>query len=229
MENLKIALPKGRLGDDTLKLLGKCGLDTKDVLTKSRTLMFKRGNIEYLICKPSDVPIYVEKGVADIGIVGKDTIEEEGRNIFELMDLEFGKCHFSFAMENEVIEKEKKLGNYIDGKFPLNKYNHKRVGTKFTAVCENYLKERGLQMELIKLHGNIELAPKVGLVDMIMDIVSTGTTLRENNLSEVCEVMECSARLISNAVCFRVKNKDINNLMEKINSVLREFKSELEE
>lgn len=215
MEKLTIALPKGRLGEKALGILEKVGLPCDGVETESRTLAFTCGEVTYLICKPTDVPIYVEYGAADIGIVGKDTIEEENRDVFELLDLGFGKCHFAVAMPKEVAEK---YAGYAS--FPLSLFNHKRVATKFTRVAGTFFSKEGLQMELIKLNGNIELAASIGLVDMIVDIVSTGTTLRENGLVEVKDIFPASARLIANRVSYRVKNRTIYNLVESMRECL---------
>lgn len=211
---LTVALPKGRLGEKALELLGKLDFPIKGVECESRTLQFTYGDVRYLICKPTDVPIYVEYGMADIGIVGKDTIEEEDRDVFELLDLGFGKCHFAVAVPKEIRDQYP-----ADEEFPLHLFNHKRVATKFTHVSQKFFLEEGLQMELIKLNGNIELAASIGMAEMIVDIVSTGTTLKENGLVEVRGIFEASARLIANRVSYRVKNEAIYNLVEDAKKV----------
>lgn len=211
--NLVIALPKGRLGEKALAILGMTGLPIDGVEVESRMLQFEKPGVRYIICKPTDVPIFVEHGVADIGIVGKDTIEEEGRDVFELLDLGFGKCHFSVAVPGQLAEE-------YGSPFPLHLFNHKRVATKFINVAQDFFASEGLQMELIKLHGNIELAASIGLADMIVDIVSTGTTLRENGLVEVREIFEASARLIANRVSYRVKNEQLYKLSQEIRRVI---------
>lgn len=210
---LVIALPKGRLGEKALDIFNRVNLPTNGVEVESRILQFDLGKIKYIICKPTDVPIFVEKGVADIGVVGKDTIMEEGRDIFELLDLGFGKCHFAVAVPKELKDKYEKP-------FPLEKFNNMRVATKFINVAEEFFFNEGLQMELIKLHGNVELGATVGLADMIVDIVSTGTTLKENGLVEVREIFEATARLIANRVSYRVKNEEIFNLSQKIKEII---------
>lgn len=215
-EQLVIALPKGRLGEKALEVLGRTGLPIDGVDVESRVLQFERAGVRYIICKPSDVPTFVEHGVADIGIVGKDTIEEEKRDVFELLDLGFGKCHFSVAVP-ETLAKEQ------GSPFPLERFNHKRVATKFVHVAQRFFASEGLQMELIKLNGNVELAATIGLADMIVDIVSTGTTLRENGLVEVREIFEASARLIANRVSYRVKNQEIYNLSQAMKDCLKEW------
>ena len=215
-EQLVIALPKGRLGEKALEVLGRTGLPIDGVDVESRVLQFERAGVRYIICKPSDVPTFVEHGVADIGIVGKDTIEEEKRDVFELLDLGFGKCHFSVAVPQTLA---KEMGS----PFPLERFNHKRVATKFVHVAQRFFASEGLQMELIKLNGNVELAATIGLADMIVDIVSTGTTLKENGLVEVREIFEASARLIANRVSYRVKNQEIYNLSQAMKACLKEW------
>ncbi|MDD2371351.1 MAG: ATP phosphoribosyltransferase [Firmicutes bacterium] len=210
---LVIALPKGRLGEEALELLKETGLPIDGVEVESRILQFEVNDVRYLICKPTDVPIFVEHGIADIGIVGKDTIEEEKRDVFELLDLGFGKCHFSVAVPKVLAYK-------FGSPFPLYQFNHKRVATKFINVAEEFFAGEGLQMELIKLHGNVELAATIGLADMIVDIVSTGTTLRENGLVEVKEIFQASARLIANRVSYRVKNEQLFKLTEDIKKII---------
>ncbi len=210
---LVIALPKGRLGEEALGILKETGLPVEGVEVESRMLQFEVDGVRYLICKPTDVPIFVEHGVADIGIVGKDTIEEEKRDVFELLDLGFGKCHFSVALPKVLAEQ-------YGTPFPLYQFNHKRVATKFINVAEEFFAGEGLQMELIKLHGNVELAATIGLADMIVDIVSTGTTLRENGLVEVKEIFQASARLIANRVSYRVKNEQLFKLTEDIKKII---------
>lgn len=212
---LVIALPKGRLGEKALDIFTQVGLPVSGVDVESRVLQFDFKEARYIICKPTDVPIFVEHGVADIGIVGKDTIEEEGRDVFELLDLGFGKCHFSVAVPQAL---QAELGD----PFPLHLFNHKRVATKFINVAEGFFAKEGLQMELIKLHGNVELAATIGLADMIVDIVSTGTTLKENGLVEVKKIFEATARLIANRVSYRVKNEEIYSLSQKIMGVIKD-------
>lgn len=212
-KELVIALPKGRLGEKALKVLGETGLPIDGVETEARVLMYQKPGVRYLICKPSDVPTFVEHGVADVGIVGKDTIEEEKRDVFELLDLGFGKCHFSVAVPKTLAEEQGEP-------FPLHRFNHKRVATKFINVAQDFFSREGMQMELIRLHGNVELAATIGLADMIVDIVSTGTTLRENGLVEVREIFPASARLIANRVSYRVKNKEIYDLSQAMKRII---------
>lgn len=212
-EELIIALPKGKLGEGALEIFSEVGLPTEGVQTESRKLLheFPKENIKYLICRPTDIPIYVEYGAADIGIVGKDSLEEAGADVFELVDLGFGYCRFVIAFPQNVVAKTKET----KGSFDLKYFNNARVATKFPNITKKYFKDKGVQVEVIKLHGNIELAPTVGLADMIVDIVSTGRTLKENNLLEVEEMFEATARLIANRVSYRIKNTIIQNLASK--------------
>jgi len=208
---LTIALPKGRLLEPCMKLLGSLGLPTQGVDEESRTLVyeFPEHKLRYIMCRPTDVPAYVEHGAADLGIVGKDIIVEQGKDVFEMVDLGFGYCRFVVAVP------AKKKGA------PLTRFNYRRVATKFPRVAEEFFRSQGLQVEVVKLHGNIELAPLMGIADMIVDIVSSGRTLRENNLVELVEIMESTARLIVNRISYRVNHQQLQPLIEKISEVVK--------
>lgn len=215
--NLTIALPKGRLGKELLTVLEKAGFPTAGVDTNARTLMFDfpEQRLTYLICKPTDVPTFVDYGVADIGVVGKDTLEESLVDVFELADLGFGACHFAVAVTQELRD-----AHAVRGVFPLRDFTQHKVATKFTRVADAYFRSLGMQMEIIKLHGNVELAARIGLSDMIVDIVSTGTTLRENGLVEVAKIFPATARLIGNRVSYRLKNHQISDVVKRLRKVL---------
>lgn len=211
---LTIALPKGKLFSPSIEILKQAGLKTDGLSDKSRTLAFemKEQGIKYIICRPTDIPTYVEHGAADLGIVGKDSIIEAGRHLYELVDLKFGFCRFVVAAPGEVLNEEKKY-----------KWNQGlRIATKFPAIAREFLEKKGIQGEIIKLHGNIELAPRVGLSDLIVDIVSTGRTLKENNLLPIEEIGHASARLIVNRASYRLKAGEINDLVNKIKDILVE-------
>jgi ATP phosphoribosyltransferase len=212
-EELIIALPKGKLGQGALDIFSKVGYPSENVDTESRKLVyeFPLEKVKYLICRPTDIPTYVEYGAADIGIVGKDSLEESGADVFELVDLGFGYCRFVVAAPQGVVEGIRDAR----GCFDLAFFNNARVATKFPQVAKNYFREKGIQVEVLKLHGNIELAPTVGLADLIVDIVSTGRTLKENNLIAVEEMFEATARLIANRVSYRIKNAIIQDLAAK--------------
>lgn len=197
-----IALPKGRLADKTCKLLQKLGY-IQEIEEDSRKLVFEdsKKGIRYFMVKPSDVAIYVEYGVADIGVVGKDILLESKPDVYELLDLEMGKCRVCVAAPNGFTE---------DMSRPL------RVATKFVNIAVEYYTKINREIEIIKLNGSIELAPLLGMTDVIVDIVETGTTLKENNLSVITEIMPISARLIANKSSYKFLSEQINILVEDI-------------
>ncbi|HWP96723.1 MAG TPA: ATP phosphoribosyltransferase [Syntrophomonadaceae bacterium] len=210
-EYLTIALSKGTLLTPTLDLFQQIGLPTEGVDEESRNMVFNfdQDRIAYIMCRPTDVPTYVEQGAADLGIVGKDIIVEQGKDIFEMADLKYGYCRFVVAGPEEL--------------HPVNAQdlNYKRVATKFPRVAENFFGDRGLQVEIIKLHGNVELAPIMGLSDVIVDLVSTGRTLRENHLAVLMPIMESTTRLICNRVSYRTKYEQIQPLIENMQAVVK--------
>lgn len=214
---LTIALPKGKLLTDSLEVLTKAGIECSEVSEESRKLLFplKESEAQIIICRPTDIPTYVEHGAADIGFVGKDTLLEENKDVAELLDLKFGYCRFVVAMPEESVPPR-----LPDGAFDLSVLNHQRVATKFPRVTEEFFRQKGMQVVPIKLHGNIELAPRVNLAEMIVDIVSTGTTLRQNHLVEVAPILEATTRLIANRVAYRMKYQRINDLTEKLREIV---------
>lgn len=209
-EFITVALPKGKLFGLSAELFGKVGWTADGLHEKSRKLVIVNENLglKFIITKTADVPTYVEYGAADIGIIGKDVIAESGKDVYELLDLGFGKCHLMMA-----VDKNKKRPRLED-------YSHTRVATKFPRIAENFFAERGMQMEYIKLNGSIELGPIVGLSESIVDIVETGTTLKENNLEEIVRIMDASARLIANRVSYKLKFGRINKLVEDLRKFL---------
>ncbi|HCF49967.1 MAG TPA: ATP phosphoribosyltransferase [Syntrophomonas sp.] len=208
---LTIALSKGTLLKPTVALFGKAGLPAEGVNEDSRSMVFdfEEPMIRYIMCRPTDVPTYVEQGAADLGIVGKDVIVEQGKDIFEMVDLQYGYCRFVVAVP-EAMRSAK-----------LADLNYKRVATKFPVTAERFFRQQGLQVEIIELHGNIELAPLMGLSDMIVDIVSTGRTLRENNLIELVKIMDSTTRLICNRVSYRTKYELIQPLIDKLQTLVK--------
>ena len=200
---IRIALPKGRLGEKAYDILKKNGYECLELEGKSRKLVFfnEEKNISYFMVKPSDVSTYVERGAADIGIVGKDTLLEEEADVYELLDLGFGKCKFAIAAPNGFVEDESK---------PLI------VATKYVNVCKNYYDKKDRKIDIVKLNGSVELGPLVNLSDVILDIVETGSTLKENNLSVIEDVADISARLIANKSSFKFKRNKIENIVEVI-------------
>lgn len=205
---LNIALPKGRLGEKVYDLLEKLGYECPEIKGDNRKLIFENNeqNLRFMLVKPSDVGIYVEKGVADIGVVGKDILIESEPNVYELLDLGFGKCKFSIAAKNGYIE---------DLDRPLI------VATKFTNVAKKYFDSINRDVELIKLNGSIEIAPIIGLSDVIIDIVETGNTLKENNLSVINDIADISARVIVNKSSYRFKNIRITEMIDKIEEAIK--------
>lgn len=209
---LTIALSKGTLLKPTIELLNKAGLPSDGITSESRNMIFSYTGdpqIKYIICRPTDVPAYVEHGAADLGIVGKDVIVEQGKDVFEMVDLRYGYCRFVVAGPADLKG------------ISIKDLNYKRVATKFPVVAERFFRQEGLQVEVIKLHGNIELAPLMGLADIIVDIVSTGRTLKENNLVELINIMDSTTRLISNRVSYRTKYDCIQPLVETMQQIAK--------
>lgn len=203
---INIALPKGRLGDSVYKSLEKIGYECPEMLSDSRKLVFenKEKGVRYILVKPSDVAVYVEHGAADIGIVGYDVISENEPDVFELFDLNIGKCNLAVAAPK---------GFRDDNRETL------RVATKYPNVAKRYYSKINREIEIIELHGSIELAPIIGLSDVIVDIVETGTTLRENGL-EVCAVIEgSSARLIANKSSYQFKRDSIEEIISGLGNM----------
>ena len=206
MNKINIALPKGRLLKKVYDLFKKIGYENKELLEDNRKLVFENKGIRYLIVKPSDVGIYVEKGVADIGIVGKDILLENSHDIYELLDLKFGKCKICMASIKDYKEDiERRL----------------RVATKYINVSKKYFDSINRDVEIIKLNGSVELAPILNLSDVIIDIVETGSTLKENNLIVIKDILDyISSRLIVNKVSFKFKNNLITEIVKNIEEVL---------
>lgn len=201
---LIFALGKGRLARHAAECLMNIGLDCEEILDKNtRKLIFtdEKNKCKFFLAKGPDVPTYVEYGAADIGIVGEDTILEESRNIFEVMDLGFGKCRMCIAGPKSAAE-------LLKGRERI------KVATKYPKICKNYFyNEKNQTVEIIKLNGSVELAPIVGLSDVICDIVETGSTLKENGLVVLEEVCPLSARMVVNQVSMRMKNDRITKLI----------------
>lgn len=204
---LNIALPKGRLGDKVYGLFSSIGYDCAAIYEDNRKLVFENpaNGVRYLLVKPSDVAIYVEHGAADIGVVGKDVLLETQPDVYELLDLDLGKCRLAVAAQNGWQE---------NLSLPL------RVATKYPHVAKEYYEAQGRQIEIIKLNGSIELAPLLGLSDVIVDIVETGTTLKENNLSVYATVAPSSARLIANKASYQFSAAEIDGICGKLREKL---------
>ena len=202
-EMLNIALPKGRLGEKAYGLLEKLGYGCPEIHENSRKLIFEdlQNNVRYFWVKPSDTAIYVERGAADIGIVGKDILLESNPEVYELLDLGIGKCRMAVAgISGKHIREDRTL----------------RVATKFPNIARDFYTSQSRDIDIIKLNGSIEIAPLLGLSDVIVDIVETGKTLLENNLEPYEYIADISARLIANKASYRFKNNEIEILLGKM-------------
>ena len=208
MNGLRIAVPRGALFSDTLNLLDKLGLDTREVRENERKLIFDEPGI--VTMRPSDVPTYVEAGAADIGITGKDVLmEQREREVYELVDLGYGKCTMVLATaagENRAAEMLRRLGVV-------------RVATKYPRIAAEYFLQTGRQAEIVEVKGSVELAPVTGLAEAIVDLTATGTTLRENGLVIREEIAQCTARLIANRVAHKLKAPQLDAVLERLDAV----------
>ena len=210
MEYLTIALPKGKLFKPAADLLAKAGFTAEGLTEKSRKLVIvnEETKLKFIVAKTADVPTFVEYGAADIGVIGKDVLAETEKNLYELLDLGFGKCHLMMAVPGDKLRDK------------LSDWSHTRVATKFPHIAEKFFNRQGMQMEYIKLNGSVELGPIVGLSESIVDIVETGTTLKENNLKEIVSIMDSTARLIANRVSFKMQFERISKLTEYLRQIL---------
>ncbi len=201
---ISIALTKGRLENETIKILERVGYGIDELKDKGRKLVFKdtKKDLKYFLVKAADSITYVEHGVADIGVVGKDTLLESDKEYFEVLDLNLGKCKFIVASLPEV--------NLFE------KIGHIKIGTKYPKVAKEYFKKRGMDVEIIKIEGSVELAPILGLCDGIVDIMETGTTLKENGLIVLNDICNISARVIVNKASFKMKGKEIREFLSNI-------------
>ena len=204
---LNIALPKGRLGEKVYRMFEESGYGCPGILEDSRRLVFenKDRGVRYFWVKPSDVTVYVERGAADIGVAGKDILEENRADVYELLDLNVGRCRMCVAAKRDFRE---------------NPDVTLRVATKFSNVARDYYTSIGREIDIIPLNGSIELAPVLGMSDVIVDIVETGTTLRENGLEVKQTIMPISARLIANKSAFEFKRTEILKLQESLSMMV---------
>ncbi|TDQ36969.1 ATP phosphoribosyltransferase [Aureibacillus halotolerans] len=207
MRQLTIAMPKGRIFEEALDMLRTASYNVPPSFDLSRKLLaeVKEEGLTFILAKPSDVPVYVEHGVADVGIAGKDVLLEEDRNVYEVLDLGISRCHLSVAGLP---------GAEPDPFAP-------KVATKYPRIASDYFREQGEQVEIIKLNGSIELAPMIGLAERIVDIVSTGKTLKENGLVELETIRSITSRLIVNPVSYRLKDEAVRQLTERLQLVVQ--------
>ena len=205
MRYLTVALARGRLAELAMDIFSQIGMDCSEMKEKTRKLIFtnEETKMKFILVKASDVPTYVEYGAADIGIVGKDTLLEDNRNLYEMVDSGFGKCSMCVCGPVELKDKLDSMPNL-------------RVASKYPKIAKKYFNdEKGQTIELIKLNGSVELAPLVGLSDVIVDIVETGNTLRANGLDVLAEVVPLSARFVVNKVSMKMERERIMNIVEK--------------
>lgn len=204
---LNIALPKGRLGEKVYGMFEKAGFSCPEILSDSRKLVFENPScgVRYFWVKPSDVTVYVERGAADIGVAGKDIIDEYTPDIYELLDLNVGRCRMCVAAKKDFRE---------------NPDVTLRVATKFSTIARRYYSSIGREIDIIPLNGSIELAPVLGMSDVIVDIVETGTTLKENGLEVFQTIMPISARLIANKSAFEFKKDEILKIQNRLSAMV---------
>jgi ATP phosphoribosyltransferase len=203
--DLTIAVPRGALLGDSLDLLDRLGVDTAEVRDNDRKLLFE--DVGIVTMRPSDVPTYVEHGAADIGITGKDVLlEAPDRDVYELLDLGFGRCEMVVAV---------RAGGDVLGE-SLRRLGRVRVATKYPLIATRHFSETGRQAEIVTVKGSVELAPLTGLVDGIVDLTATGRTLAENGLEAVEQIVTCTARLVANPVAHKLKAAEIDALVERI-------------
>ena len=211
---ITFALAKGRLAEQAFTLLEQLGVDCSEPRNPGRQLVLwdKASNVRFILVKPSDVPTYVDHGVADIGVVGKDTLLEAGRPLYEVLDLGFGKCRLCIA-------------GYAAQQPSATRATF-RVATKYPNVARSYYDAKGQTIEIIELHGSVELGPVIGLSDVILDIVESGSTLKANGLTVLETVCECSARLVVNRVSMKTKQVRIQEIIAGMSALIEQMKSE---
>jgi ATP phosphoribosyltransferase len=204
---LKVAVPRGALFEGTLDILDRAGIDTSEVRSESRALIFPGSEITLVTMRPADVPTYVEAGAADVGITGKDVLlEQSERMVYELIDLGFGRCQMVLAGrrgDERLGEAERRLGMM-------------RIATKYPRIAERHFESTGRQVEVIEVKGSVELAPLVGLADGIVDLVATGRTLEENDLEVREEIVTCTARFVANRVSHKLRSREVDDLTARL-------------
>ncbi|MGZ5308020.1 MAG: ATP phosphoribosyltransferase [Solirubrobacterales bacterium] len=203
---LKLAIPRGALFEGTLDALDSIGVDTAELRSDSRSLLFESAGLELVTMRPSDVPTYVEAGAADLGITGKDVLlEHRDRDVFELLDLGFGGCRMVLAARSD----DDRIGE------AGRRFGTVRIATKYPHITERYFEQTGRRAEVIEVKGSVELAPLVGLADGIVDLVATGRTLAENELEVREEIVACTARLVANRVSHKLRAEEVDRLAER--------------
>ncbi|RUM48993.1 MAG: ATP phosphoribosyltransferase [Hydrogenothermus sp.] len=208
MEKLIVALPKGRLFDQTVNLFKLSGILDEEVKPESRKLVVESKDFKFLLVRAKDVPTYVEYGVADIGVAGDDVLLETNPDVYKPVDLKIGACRIVVA----GLPESKEIYN--------SNPSHLKIATKYPKIAESFFKEKGINTTIIELYGSIELAPILGLSQFIVDIVETGTTLRENGLVVIDNIRHSSAKLIINRISYKTKNEKILQIIQKLRQVV---------
>ena len=207
MSALRVAVPKGTIFEDALAVLGAAGMPVDVMRDDGRKLVYRAEGAEFIMSRPSDVPVFVEHGAADVGIVGKDVLDEQRPNVMELRDLGTGGCRMILAAPRERVDEVRRSIDHAEVV---------RVATKYPNTARRYFEGIGRQAEVIELHGSIELAPLVGLADAIVDLTATGTTMRENDLVEMDGIASSTARLIANRGSYRLRHREVAALVEAL-------------
>jgi ATP phosphoribosyltransferase len=205
VSGLRVAVPKGAIFEDALAALGGAGLPVEVLRENGRRLFYKGEGAEFIVSRPSDVPVFVEHGAADVGIVGKDVLEEQRPNVMELRDLGTGACRMILAAPKQRAEEVQRAISHAEVV---------RVATKFPNTARRYFESLGRQAEIIELHGSLELAPLVGLSECIVDLTATGTTLRENDLVVLDEISRSTARVIANRGAYRLRHEEVAEMLD---------------
>ncbi|MDE6398921.1 MAG: ATP phosphoribosyltransferase [Clostridiales bacterium] len=210
MQQLTVALAKGRLAEKTVEILEQCGINCAPLKESTRKLVLYDADKKYrfIFVKPADVPTYIERGVADIGVVGKDTLLEESKDIYEMLDLRFGACRMCVAGFREKQE-------YVT-------HNNLRVASKYIHIAKDFYAAKGIDVDIVKLTGSVELGPVIGLTDVIVDIVESGKTLEANGLVVLEEICKLSARLVVNKVSLKTRKNEIMPLIAKMQQVIEQ-------
>ena len=211
MSGLRVAVPKGAIFEDALAALGGAGLPVEVLRENGRRLFYKGEGAEFIVSRPSDVPVFVEHGAADVGIVGKDVLEEQRPNVMELRDLGTGACRMILAAPKQRAEEVQRAISHAEVV---------RVATKFPNTARRYFESLGRQAEIIELHGSLELAPLVGLSECIVDLTATGTTLRENDLVVLDEISRSTARVIANRGAYRLRHEEVAEMLDAMRGSL---------
>jgi ATP phosphoribosyltransferase len=211
VSGLRVAVPKGAIFEDALAALGSAGLPVEVLRENGRRLFYRAEGFEFIVSRPSDVPVFVEHGAADVGIVGKDVLDEQRPNVMELRDLGTGACQMILAAPRGRADEVQRSISHAEVV---------RVATKFPNTARRYFGSLGRQAEIIELHGSVELAPLVGLSECIVDLTATGTTLRENDLVVLDEISRSTARLISNRGAYRLRHQEVSGLLDAMRGSL---------